>query len=151
MANYVSTAPARADRGSDPCEKLRKTTEKRSTNKHTYNTDFTPNGSPKYSDETCENPTRCFSAPAPTPQTPLLKKLTVSHRNSNHSKKYFPSSCLGPPCVHPAASMVLQGGPEWPPRVLPRCQNGLPECQNGNTKPPKWQSREATRGRRQRA
>ena len=36
--------------------------------------------------------------------------------------------------------------PKWPPRVPPRCQNGFPECQNGDTKPPKWQSREAKKG-----
>ena len=60
----------------------------------------------------------------------------------------------------------------WSSRVVPKCPNGLsrcsrdakmatqgapevpkwlPECQKGGTKAPKWQSREAKRGRRQRA
>ena len=58
-------------------------------------------------------------------------------------------SCSGPLRVHPAALMGLQGGPEvaeWLPRVLPRCQNGCPESQNRDTKPPKWQPREAKKG-----
>ena len=42
MKNCVSTAPARADRGSDPPEKLKKTQKKQPPNQHTYNTDFTP-------------------------------------------------------------------------------------------------------------
>ena len=52
------------------------------------------------------------------------------------------NSCSGSPRVHPAAPMVLQGGPEVPklfPRVLPRCQNGLPACKNGGTEHPTWQ------------
>ena len=68
MANYVSTAPARADRGSDPPEKLTKTPKKRSANQHTYNTDFTPKSNPKYNDETDENLT------ARSPSRPSLPK-----------------------------------------------------------------------------
>ena len=51
-----------------------------------------------------------------------------------------PRSCDGQLLVHPAAPMVLQGGPEvpkWSPKMRPRCQNGPPEFQNGDTKPPK--------------
>ena len=36
MKNCVWTAPARADRGSDPPEKLAKTPKNRSANQHTY-------------------------------------------------------------------------------------------------------------------
>ena len=42
LKNCVWTAPARADRGSDPPEKLKKTQKKQPPNQHTYNTDFTP-------------------------------------------------------------------------------------------------------------
>ena len=49
---------------------------------------------------------RSISFQAQSPQTPLLNKLTLSTRNSNHSRECFPSSRFGPPRVLPAAPMV---------------------------------------------
>ena len=68
--------------------------------------------------------------------------------------------------VRPAAPMVLQGSPEvpkWPPKVLPRCQNGSPRCSRdekmaprmskrkhrGSQMVPKWRSREAKGGKKE--
>ena len=45
--NCVSTAPARADRGSDPPENPKKPLKKQSTNRHTYKPDSPPKNTSK--------------------------------------------------------------------------------------------------------
>ena len=52
MKNCVWTALARADRGSDPPEKLPKQWKKQSTNRHTYKPDFPPKPPKSTSEET---------------------------------------------------------------------------------------------------
>ena len=64
----------------EPSKKTNKSEEKRPANQHTHKTDFS---------------VKSNTAPAQSPQTPLFKKLTLSHRNSNHSKECFPSSKNG--------------------------------------------------------
>ena len=56
------------------------------------------------------------------------------HKQVTNSLQNRHKSCLWQHRVHPAAPMVLQGGPKvptWPPKVLPRWQNGPPRCSRG--------------------
>ena len=56
------------------------------------------------------------------------------HKQVQKSVQNRLKSCYLQLRVHPAAPMVLQGGPEvrkWPPKVLPRCKNGSPRCSRG--------------------
>ena len=143
MKSCVSTASARADRGSDPPEKLTKTAKNRSANQHTYNTDFTAKSGPKDSDETYENPT------SGSPSRPSLPKLL--HVKSERFPAATPitlKNAFHHPVPDPLVFFLLI---PWSPSVTSRCQNGQPRCQNGSTKPPKWQPRKAKRGRRQKA
>ena len=55
MNNCVSTAPARADRGSDLLHNLTKTQKKQPVNQHTYKPDFPPKSTSTYHPKIDEN------------------------------------------------------------------------------------------------
>ena len=65
-----------------------------------------------------------LDGPVSPTQTPLFNKLTLSHRNSNHSKECFPSSKSGPQGVLWCPPNCPWIAP-WSPRV-PNCAPSLP-------------------------
>ena len=116
MEKCVSTALARADRSSDPPEKLTKTLKKRSANQHTYKPNFHTKSTSKDNPFLfCVKSHQCFTAPAQSPQTPQFKKLTLSNCNSNHSG----SALRHPVPDYHVPFMLLP----WSPMVSPSWQN----------------------------
>ena len=88
MDNCVTTAPARADRGSHPPEKLTKNSEKPICGPTHPQAKFSSQ-IPQQIIPFCVKIPPAFQRAGPVSPNPLFDKLTLSHCNSNHSRHAF--------------------------------------------------------------
>ena len=115
MKNCVWTAPARADRGSDPPEKLTKTLKKRSTNRHTYKPDFPPKSTSKETPQTDEN--LSWQKTESTIVLAMLHSTGKSQVVFSHKKRNGKCLLSGLRAA-PAARPRPRNGAKRPPRIL---------------------------------
>ena len=66
--------------------------------------------------------------PSPISPNPRIEKLTLSNRNSNHSKEYSPSSDFEPHGVLCAASVASQIPPQGAKMILQCAKGKHPAC-----------------------
>ena len=136
MKNCVSTAPARADRGSDLPEKLTKAQKK---NNLPTNTPTLPIFLQKVRQNITPKSMKISPRdhhPDPVSPNPLFKKLTLSHCNSNHSGSAFRHLVLGPHVsfhgplgCSKADKIVLRAG-KWRQQVCQMTGFGHPKRSN---------------------